>query len=264
MPSVTVRVPRSTALFAFGLPALAPIIMMAPPVFTGDSAVLDNIANDVLGSAGACLLFAMLLVTPLSFLTKSRWFNPALRQWYGIMFGVTIIIDAIIAAFDASFANGVVGRLAGHTFLAVGFTMVCLSIPLLATANRWSLKQLGKYWRPIQRKGTYAIWALLGLHLTLLEGFGVSHGNTLGPDGVPYRFFHQRLYQFLAVSLFLVTFRLPLIKNWVNRKRAAGQMWKVWLLSFPLLALFGLGYAFLVNELMFKGGIAITRTNLDD
>lgn len=264
MPSVTIRIPRSTALFALGLPAVAPIIMMAPPVFAGDSGVLENVANDVLGSSGACLFFAMLLITPLSFLTRSRWFNPALRQWYGIMFGVTIIIDAIIAAFDASFAGGVVGRLAGHTFLAVGFTMVCLSVPLLVTANRWSLKKLGKYWRPIQRRGTYIIWSLLGLHLLLLEGFGISHGNTLGPDGLPYRVFHQRFYQFLAVSLFLVTFRLPRVRDWVASKRSAGQGWKVWALAVPLFLVFLLGYVFMVNELMFKGGIAITRTNLDD
>src|SRR4029077_11941427 len=113
MSTITISIPRSTALFLLGLPAIAPVLFMAPPVFSGNSAVLENVANDVLGSGGAFLLFTMLLVTPMSLITGARWFNPALRQWYGIMFAVDIIIDAIIAAFDRSFAGGVAGRLAG-------------------------------------------------------------------------------------------------------------------------------------------------------
>lgn len=264
VPSVTISIPRSTALFLAGLPAIVPVAFMVPPVFSGNSPVLENIANDVLGSAGACLFFAMLLISPISTISGARWFNPALRQWYGIMFAVTIIIDAIIAMFDQSFAGGVAGRITGHTFLAVGFTMVCVSIPLLITANRAALRRLGKYWRPIQKAGTYLIWALLALHLALLEGFGVAHGNALGPDKSPYNIFHQRFYQVCAVSAFLIAFRVPSVTRWATHKRRAGQAWKVYLLAAPLFALFLLGYVFIINELIFKGVIAFTQTNLDD
>jgi DMSO/TMAO reductase YedYZ heme-binding membrane subunit len=50
--------------------------------------------------------------------------------------------------------------------------MVCLVVPILVTANNPAQRWLGKYWKPLQRM-TYAMWALLFLHLALLEGFGL-------------------------------------------------------------------------------------------
>ncbi len=255
---------RWAALAVLGIPALAPIVFMVPGMATLNGDTVRGAGNDVFGSGGACLLFAMLLVTPLSLITRQRWFNPALRQWFGIIFAIDIIVDAITAALDTSFAGGVAGRLAGHTFLAVGFAMVCTSVPLLITANRRSLRKLGKYWRPVQRYGTYAIWGLLGLHLALLEGFGVSHGNGIGPDGLPYRVFHQRFYEWLAVSAFLFVFRLPPVRGWVVARHKAGRTWQVYAVAAPLLLLFALGYAFYVNELVFKGVAAFQLSPIDD
>lgn len=255
---------RRLALAACGAPALMPLVFMAPSVATISGETVRGAGNDVFGSGGAMALFLMLLVTPLSLITGARWFNPALRQWFGIVFAVDIIVDGITAATDTSFAGGIAGRLAGHTFLAVGFTMVLASVPLLITANRRSLKALGRYWRPVQRRGTYVIWALLFLHLALLEGFGLNQDNGLGHDAFPFDLFHQRFYQVAAISGFLVAFRLPWVRDWVTRKRKAGEAWKVYVAAAPLLALFALGMTFLVNELVFKGIGAFTFSVVDD
>ena len=236
---------RMTALILLGCPALLPAMFMAPAVFAYSTGTMHEAGNDVLGSGGALLLFAMLAVTPLVTLTGTRWFTP-LRQWYGIMFAVTVIIDAVLAASDSSFAGGVAGRLAGHTFLATGFVMVLASVPLLATANRASMRGLGKYWRPVQRYGTYAIWGLLFIHLAFLEGPGYDPADPLGIE-------HQRLYQVAALSLPLLVLRLPPVARWVKGRRRAGRAWQAWLVLSPLLLLFAAAVFFLVNEELRKG-----------
>jgi len=158
----------------------------------------------------------------------------------------------------------VFGRLAGHSFLLVGFVMVVLLIPLFLTGNNVAQRWLGRYWKPLQ-KLTYVVWGLLFLHLALLEGLGFQHG-TNGPsgavDGNPIM--HQRLYQLSACSIFLVVFRLPRVKRWVTDKQKAGQEWKVYLTVLPLAALFILGFAFMLNEEIDKGFGAFILRATDD
>ena len=143
--------------------------------------------------------------------------------------------------------------MAGHVFELMGFMMVMLVIPLLITGNPWAQRKLGKYWKRLQRL-TYVIWGLLALHLVLLEGFGFesgSNGSGFAGDGDPV--FHQRLYQYSACSLFLLTLRLPPVKRWIAARQKEGRNWLVWVTIAPIFALFVFGMIFIINEEIFKG-----------
>ena len=96
---------------------------------------------------------------------------------------------------------------------------------------------------------TYVIWAIIVIHLALLDGF--SPFDASQGDGDPV--FHQRFYQIVAISLPLVILRLPPVKRWVTEQRAAGQQWKVWAAFAPLFALYLLAFAFIINEEIFSG-----------
>jgi DMSO/TMAO reductase YedYZ heme-binding membrane subunit len=248
---------QALALFLLRIPALIPLFFMLRAVLTLNNNTLNGAGADVLGTGAELCLLLTLLVTPLITVTGQRWIAP-LRRWYGIMFAVTAITDATIASITSDFAGGVFGRIAGHSFLLVGLTMVVLAIPLLATANNPAQRWLGRYWKQLQRI-TYVIWALLFVHLALLEGLGFQHGaNGSGhaPDGDPI--FHQRLYQFAACSIPLIVLRLPPVKRWVARQQKAGREWLVYLSVLPLAVLFVLGFSFMVNEEIFKGVDAFT------
>jgi hypothetical protein len=101
---------------------------------------------------------------------------------------------------------------------------------------------------------TYVIWALVVVHLLLLDGFG-TFGAADG-DGDPV--FHQRFYQSVAISLVLVVLRLPPVKRWVTEQRANGRTWVVWATLSPLIMLYVLGFAYIINEEIFTGTLAIT------
>ena len=243
-PTATIR-KQTVALLLLRLPVLLPLLFISRGVITLNNDTLNGAEADVLGTGSEICLFLTLLVTPVITVTRQRWIAP-LRRWYGIIFAVTAMTDATIASITTSFAGGVFGRLAGHSFLLVGLTMVVLLIPLLATANNPAQRWLGRYWKQLHRL-TYLIWGLLVLHLTLLEGFGIEHGG----DGDPV--FHQRMYQAVACSIPLLVLRLPPVKRWAGQQQKAGRQWLVYLSVAPLAALFALGFVFIVNEEIFKG-----------
>jgi len=250
-------------LWALRLPAFVPVLFMSPAIVTLNSAVMDTVEADVLGTGSMLLLMLTLLITPLSTLTRQRWFIP-LRRWYGVMMAITAFTDFTMAAITTNFAGGVFGRLAGHSFLLVGFINVMVIIPLFLTGNNLAQRWLGRYWKRLHRL-TYAVWGLLWLHLALLEGLGFQHG-TNGPsgavDGNPVA--HQRLYQLTACSVFLLVFRLPRVKRWVAEKQREGQEWKVYLTVLPLAALFILAFSFVLNEEIAKGTSAFMLNAVDD
>src|SRR6266700_313557 len=249
-------------LWALRIPAFTPLFFMAPALFTLDRAVFKGVEADVFGTGSMLLLMLTLLITPLSAITRQRWFVP-LRRWYGLMFAATAFSDATAASITTNFAGGVFGRLAGHSFLLVGFVMVVLLIPLFLTGNNLAQRWLGRYWKVLHRL-TYVIWALLWVHLALLEGLGFQHG-TNGPssavDGNPIM--HQRLYQLTGCSVFLLVFRLPRVKRWVAEKQREGQEWKVYLTVLPLAALFVLAFSFMLNEEIAKGTSAFMLNAVD-
>ena len=243
---------KTVALVILGIPALAPLFFMSPAVIELNSDTINSVEADVLGTGSMALLILTLTITPMVTVTGQHWFVP-LRKWYGITLACNAIADGILASITGSFAGGVIGRVAGHTFLLAGLMMVALMIPLLLISNNRAQKALGRYWKPLQRL-TYLIWGLLFLHLALLEGLGFQHG-TNGPsssvDGNPV--LHQRLYQLAACSIPLLLLRLPPVKRWVKAQQKAGRQRWVYLACLPLAALYVVFFAFLLNEEIFKG-----------
>lgn len=243
---------KTVALILLGIPALVPIFFMSRAILDANQNTLSSVEPDVLGTGSMALLILTLTVTPMVTLTGQRWFVP-LRKWYGIMLAINATTDGILAAIVGQFAGGIVGRIAGHTFLLAGLTMVVILVPLALISNTRAQRWLGKYWKTLQ-KLTYVIWGLLFVHLILLEGFFPQHG-TNGPsasdDGEPV--LHQRVYQLAACSLPLLLLRLPPVRRWVELKHKQGQQWLVNLTVLPLAALYVLFFSFIVNEEIFKG-----------
>jgi sulfoxide reductase heme-binding subunit YedZ len=250
--AITIR-KRSLALFLMRLPVFIPFIfMMRPWLELNPKDTLTLVEADVLGTGGVICFYIFLSITPVITLTGAQWISP-LRRWYGIWFAVIGICDATTASITTDFAGGVFGRLAGHTFLLAGFLIILLAIPLLATANTPAQRKLGRWWKRLHRV-TYVIWVFVVIHLFLLDGiepFGGADG-----DGDPI--FHQRFYQAVAVSIPLIVLRLPPVRRWIVEQRAQGRQWLVWATVAPLAAFYLTAMAFLVNEEIFTGTMAIT------
>jgi DMSO/TMAO reductase YedYZ heme-binding membrane subunit len=225
---------------------------MLPSLFTFNTNTIGNSVDDTLGTGAMMNLFLCLLITPAVTLTGQRWFVP-LRRWFGIMFACCGIGDALGAAFFDDFAGNPFAKLVEHSFTLLGFLMVLLAIPLFITSNNWAQRKLGRYWKRLQML-TYVIWGLLFFHLSFLEGFGFQRGDNgsgFAGDGDPI--FHQRLYQYSACSLFLLTLRVPPVKRWIAARQKEGRNWLVYLVVLPIFALFVFGLIFIVNEEIFKG-----------
>jgi len=247
------KIKRQTiALVALGAPAFLPMLFVVPAVATGNGAALNTGEADTLGTGSEILLILTLLITPLVTLTGQRWFVP-LRKWYGVVLAVNATCDGIIASITTQFVGGPVGRVAGHTFLLAGLVIIMILIPLALISNRWAMRRLGRYWAWLQRL-TYLVWALLFVHLMLLEGLGYQqglNGSGTDPDGIPI--LHQRVYQFAVVSIFLLTVRLPPVRRWITAKREQGKQWQAWLALSPVVLLFLLGMVMIIHEMIFKG-----------
>jgi DMSO/TMAO reductase YedYZ heme-binding membrane subunit len=244
---------RSLALFFMRLPVFIPFVFMIRPwVELNPHSTLTNTEADVLGSAGVFCFYIAISITPLITLTGAQWIAP-LRRWYGIWFAIIGLADTTTAAITTDFTGGVLGRLAGHTFLLAGFLIITLALPVLATANTPAQRKLGKYWKRLQRM-TYIIWFFVVLHLLLLDGF-TTFGAADG-DGDPI--FHQRFYQAVAVSVPLIILRLPPVRRWVTEQRAQGRQWVVYLTFAPLAVFYITALAFIVNEEFFTGTMAMT------
>jgi DMSO/TMAO reductase YedYZ heme-binding membrane subunit len=243
---------KTAALILLGGWGFLPLFFMLPSLLTFNTNTIGGSVDDTLGTGAMMNLFLCLLITPAVTLTGQRWFVP-LRRWYGIMFACCGIGDALGAAFFDDFAGNPFAKLVEHTFTLIGFLMVLLAIPLFITSNNWSQRKLGRYWKRLQML-TYVIWGLLFFHLATLEGFGFergSNGSGFAGDGDPI--FHQRLYEYCAASLFLLTLRLPPVKRWVDARKQEGRHGLVYLTVAPIFALFVFGFIFIINELIFKG-----------
>ena len=244
---------RSLALILLRLPAFIPLLFILRGWLSLNAKdVLTNTEADVLGTGGEICFFVAVSITPLITLTGQRWIAP-LRRWYGIMFAVIGLADTITASITGNFAGGVIGRVAGHSFLVVGLFIILLALPLLATANTPAQRKLGKYWKRLHRM-TYVIWGLVVLHLLLLDGF-MPFG---GPEGDGDPIMHQRFYQAVAISIPLIVLRLPPVRRWITDQRAAGRQWAVYLAFLPLVVLFILGFAYIVNEEIFTWSMVLT------
>jgi len=243
---------KTAALILLGAWGFLPLFFMLPSLFTFNTATIGGSVDDTLGTGAMMNLFLCLLITPTVTLTGQRWFVP-LRRWYGIMFACCGIGDALGAAFFDDFAGNPFAKLVEHTFTLIGFLMVLLAIPLFITSNNWAQRKLGRYWKRLQML-TYVIWGLLFFHLATLEGFGFQRGsNGSGFAGDGDAIFHQRLYEYCACSLFLLTLRLPPVRRWIAARKEEGRNKLVFIVVAPIFALFLFGFIFIINELIFKG-----------
>lgn len=236
-------------LLVLGSPAVVPLFFCVPALLTLNHAVFGSDVDDVLGTGAEVCLFVSLLVSPMMTITGQRWFFP-LRRWYGILMACNALGDAIAAGIYDDFFGGFINKLTEHTFVLVGLTMALLLIPLLITGNNWAQRKLGRYWKTLHRL-IYVIWGLLGLHLLLL--FGYQPNNQVGSAGDGDTVFHQRFFQYIACSIFLLTLRLPPVKRWIAARQKEGRNWLVYATLTPIFALFIFGMIFIVNELVLKG-----------
>jgi len=250
---------KAVALVLIGSFGVLPLFFMLPALLTLNENTFSVSVDDTLGTGAELCLFLSLLVTPLITLTGLRWFFP-LRRWFGIMMACCAIGDGIAAGLTDTFAGGFFAKLTEHTFTLVGFVMMLLIIPLLLTGNPWAQRKLGRYWKTLHRL-IYVVWGLLFVHLATLEGFGFERrndGSGFAGDGDPI--FHQRLYQYSAASLFLLTLRLPPVKRWIAARQKEGRNWLVVLTIAPIFALFVFGMTFIINEEFFKGNDSFRNT----
>lgn len=237
---------QRATVYGLGSLALAPVVFMSRVIVTGNFAGMADVVADVLGSGALIVFLAMLTVTPTMAVTGQRWFVP-LRWWFGIMFFAIALTDLVIASITTGgdFKGGFVSRLAGHTFLLVGTAMVLLSAVLAATASHRAQRWLGRYWKPLQRI-TYAVWALVLLHLALLFGVGPA----------------SRFTEALAASVPLAVLRVPVVRRWWEheRRRAGWHSPWLWTAGLVLAALFVFGMAHLVGEEVNRGVDALSNT----
>jgi DMSO/TMAO reductase YedYZ heme-binding membrane subunit len=244
---------RKIALALLALPALVPwIFTLRGWLSLNEKQSLTLTEADVLGTGGEYCFLLCVSITPFITVTGWRWVAP-LRRWYGVMFFCIGLSDSITASITGEFAGGPVGRIAGHDFLLAGLLVILLALPVVVTSNKRMQRALGRYWKRVQGV-TYVIWAMIIIHLGMLDGFHTFDG----PQGDGDPVFHQRLYQILAISLPLVILRLPPVRRWVTAQREAGQQWKVWAALMPLIALYVIAFAFVFNEVIFTGMKIIT------
>lgn len=239
---------RKIALVLLALPAFVPwIFTLRGWMSLNEKQSLTLTEADVLGTGGEYAFLLCVSVTPFITVTGWRWVAP-LRRWYGVIFFCIGLSDSITASITGDFAGGPIGRIAGHDFLLAGLFVILLALPVVVTSNKRMQRALGRYWKRVQGI-TYVIWAMIIIHLGMLDGFHTFDG----PQGDGDPVFHQRLYQILAISLPLVILRLPPVRRWVTAQREAGQQWKVWTAFMPLIALYLIAFAFVFNEVIFTG-----------
>lgn len=244
---------RKIALALLALPALVPwIFTLRGWLSLNEKQSLTLTEADVLGTGGEYAFLLCVSITPFITVTGWRWVAP-LRRWYGVMFFCIGLSDSITASITGEFAGGPAGRIAGHDFLLAGLFILLLALPVVVTSNKRMQRALGRYWKRVQGV-TYVIWAMIIIHLGMLDGFHPFDG----PQGDGDPVFHQRLYQILAISIPLVILRLPPVRRWVTAQREAGQQWKVWTALMPLIALYLIAFAFVFNEVIFTGMKIIT------
>jgi DMSO/TMAO reductase YedYZ heme-binding membrane subunit len=96
--------------------------------------------------------------------------------------------------------GGLITRFAGHGFLFFGTISTVMLLPLAITANQRAQRWLGRHWKTLH-KLVYVIWVTILIHLFLLFGF-----NSIAVEA-------------LVISLPLVYFRIPFIRDWWNTAR---------------------------------------------
>ncbi|MHB8719411.1 MAG: hypothetical protein ACYDAC_11050 [Candidatus Dormibacteria bacterium] len=237
------------ALWSLRLAILAPFVLMGPEVVSLALGRPQGVAHvsastaDVLGTSSLLLFALMMVVTPLHTMTGWRW-HLILRRDFGVAMFFTAGLDLTLAAIttEDTFPGGPLAHVAGHTFLVFGTLSVALLIPLVLTANRRSMRWLGRHWKSVQRL-TYVLWVTILVHLAFLFGFS--------------SFFVDAL----LISAPLLLLRLPPLRRRLRRARTlhAHRLARAGL-GLACTACFLAGWIPLLQELIHKGGLAFLQT----
>lgn len=243
-----------------GTCALVPLFFMLPEILTGQFHKIAISTAAVLGVGGVIIFMAMMAITPLVTITGQRWFVP-LRWWFGVVFASTVFVDIVLTATTAGLhlKGGILARTVGHTFTIVGVLATLITLVIALTASRKAQRALGRKWKVIQRF-TYAVWALIILHMMLLMGFG--HGE----NGILFFGDAQRFYQVLFMSIPLLLMRLPMIRSWwlAQREAHGWTAWKLWALGLPMLGVMVFFWGGLISYEIEQGTQAYTLEPRDE
>jgi sulfoxide reductase heme-binding subunit YedZ len=170
----------------------------------GSVADISASTADVLGTSAFLMFATMLVVTPLHTLTGWRW-HLVLRRDFGLGMFAVAGLDLTLAASTTgdTFPGGLLTRMVGHTFLAVGTLSVLLLVPVAGTAHLRAQRWLGPHWKWVHRL-TYVVWGTILLHLLLLFGL------------------RSFFLDALVISAPLVLLRVPVIRGALSSWRRAG------------------------------------------
>jgi len=114
------------------------------------------------------LLLLCLACTPLRVVLGAAWFGAARRTLGLLAFGYAALHFSIYLVLDQGLRLGAVAEdVAKRPFILVGFTALCLLVPLAATSTKKMIARLGgKRWRALHRL-VYVIGVLAIVHFVL-------------------------------------------------------------------------------------------------
>lgn len=156
------------------LPLVALLIFVYPTEFK------------IFGQTGWYILLFVIFIRPLAdILPKLGIFRTItiLRKELGILAGVFILTHGIgfflkqklfiiPAIFQAEYWDF-------GSYLAWGATGFFLTLIIILTSNRFAIKSLGKYWKPIQRL-TYLLFIVAAIHIGMQNGEILEMGIIVG------------------------------------------------------------------------------------
>lgn len=120
-----------------------------------------------LGFVAMVLLLGSLSCTPLRALTKWKWVLR-LRKTLGVMGFVYALLHFLVyLGLDQFFNFKTIGEdISKRPFIIIGFVVLLLLVPLVATSTSGASRRLGKNWRRLHRLA-YVIAPLVIVHFTM-------------------------------------------------------------------------------------------------
>jgi DMSO/TMAO reductase YedYZ heme-binding membrane subunit len=161
---------------------------------------------------GALLAFlAALAITPWITLT-GRVSCQRLRWWYGSWAAwLSLVLLVLVASVPTP--GGMACSLSCTAAPWTGTLAAGLTLPMLVTSNKLSQRQLGAYWKRLQRILMYSLWVLIAVHLIALRLWALTDA-------------------YILASVPLAMLRLPAIrKKLVGRRRSGDYPYSVLALS---------------------------------
>jgi sulfoxide reductase heme-binding subunit YedZ len=116
------------------------------------------------GEWGLRFLLITLAVTPLQFIFRWSWV-ARLRRMLGLFaFFYAVMHMLIWVVLDQGLDwSSVINEIIEKKYIAVGFIALLGLLPLALTSNRWSIRKLGKKWKPLHRL-VYPLTLLVIVH----------------------------------------------------------------------------------------------------